>query len=371
MAVATIVGLSFAHVKDSFNPWYGIVAFLITIILEILVISLWPKIAQRLSSKDEEADYACIMHKRLLNRLEFETKRISAGAHAIRDIHVDQCKQALIDATTNIESKKLEIAWDRLRFVEEMLLLLYEKDELIAQIEPIASRAQELPEGKGQSAIKSLDQAQLLLKQNANLPAPDEAKFRTYLKEALTAINGQRRLFHWHRSIYKTQAFYLLAVVSPLLLGFFILFWSFWLSPPRPLSIFVSLQFLLQIFILGAIGGMVSMLQSERSLGEGVTSFYYGRVGLWIKPAIGAVGAVIIFFLFLSGLLFNVVDVAQTNNSTAVTPQLSATGQTPSNGIIKIEVISFYFYYVLAFFSGFSERFFTATVARLEGRLNG
>jgi hypothetical protein len=353
---------------------FGVITFLVFIAGEKLLTALWPRLSLQLSSQDDEAEHVKITHQRLQNCVKIEIERNpSPPIDPLRTTHLDLCTQELLAVEQDLTTKQLNVAWDRLRFVEETLLSLEEKTKIIAQLETLTALTQEFPEEKRAAAMKSLEQARALFMQDSTL-ATHETMVRTYLKEALTAINAQRRLFHWHRSIYKCQVFYLLVFISPLLLGFFALLRQ--LLPLTPLTP-SSGYFLGQIFILGALGGVVSLLLNERSLGESVTSFYYGKVGLWIKPVLGAVGAGIIYFLFESDLLFHVVDVvdtAVTHSQPALLLHVSdtATTDTPASvtGIVKLEVTRFYFYYALAFFSGFSERFFTATVARLEGRLS-
>lgn len=333
--------------------YYGVITFLVLAAGVVMVIDRWSKIYRVFSIQDEEAENAQITQERLDNRLKTEEAR-GAANDPKRATYLSLCREELGAVPEDLKNKQFDLAWGRFHLVEETLLLLYEKEEVIAQLEIIATRAQELPAGKRDGVIKVLAQARDLLKSDSQLVAAHEAEFRAYLKEALAAINHHRRLFHWHRGIYQAQVYVLMVFIVPLLIAFFLL-----LRPAPPLATAASLRFLAQIFILGAIGGVVSLLLSERSVGEGVTSFYYGKIGLLIKPALGAVGAVIIYFLFESKLLFHVVDAAVTNNTS-----------TTTTGVIKLAVTCAYFYYALAFLSGFSERFFTATLARLEGRFS-
>jgi len=336
--------------------YYGLVTFFALVTGITIVIDQWPKLYPIFSIQDEELENAKITQQILESRLKIEEERtVDNGSN--RPIYLKRCHEALEAVPKALEAKQFDLAWGLFHFVEETLLLLYEKAEVISQIEILATRAQEVPEGKREGINKVLGKARDIFEKDPALNAANaahESEVRAYLKEALAAINHHRRLFHWHRGIYQTQVYVLMACIVPLLTASFLL-WLLRLLSTRP--VLVHLGFLAQIFVLGAIGGVVSLLLSERSLGEGVTSFYYGKIGLLIKPALGAVGAVIVYALFESKLLFHVADVP--------TPAATATG------VIKLAVTRNYFYYALAFLSGFSERFFTTTVARLEGRLAG
>lgn len=330
--------------------YYGLLTLFALATGITIVIDQWPKLYRIFSFQDEEVENAKITQQILENRLKIEEER-KVENEPNRAIYLKRCREELEAVPKAIEDKQFDLAWGLFHFVEEMLLLLYEKAEVISQIEIIATRAQEVPEGKREGVNKVLAKARDIFEKDSALNAPHESEFRAYLKEALAAVNHHRRLFHWHRGIYQTQVYMLMACIVPLLTASFLLrlLSTWWNLGP--------LGFLAQIFILGAIGGVVSLLLSERSLGEGVTSFYYGKIGLLIKPALGAVGAVIVYFLFESKLLFHVAD--------------AAGGNAAATGVIKLAVTRNYFYYALAFLSGFSERFFTTTVARLEGRLTG
>jgi hypothetical protein len=344
ITVATAVGVLTPH-------WYaGVIAFWALAAGVMVVIDQWPQLYRLFSIDDEEAENAQITQTLLSNRLKIEEEQ-GAADNAQRATHLKLCREELEAAGQDLQAQRFDLAWSRFHFVEEMLLLLAPKEEVIAQLEIIAMRAQELPDGKRDEVIKVLTQARDLLQQDPALTAPKETAFRTALKEALAAINYHRRLFHWYRGIYQAQIYVLLTAMAPLLSAFLVLQWR--LPPELSARPTPFLPFLGQIFILGAIGGVVSLLLNERNLGEGVTSFYYGKIGLLIKPALGAVGAVVVYYLFDSNLLFQIGENA-----------------TTSAGVVKLSVSYGSFYYVLAFLSGFSERFFTATVARLEGRLS-
>jgi hypothetical protein len=341
--------------------YYGVLTFVSLAAGAAIVIGRWTKIYRVFSIQDEEAENAQITRNSLENRLTIEETR-DPGIDTPREIYLKVCRKELMATTADLENQQFDLAWGRFHFVEETLLLLYPQEEVLAQLDLIATRAQELPEGKREGATKVLARAREFLDQNPQLANPsEETKFRTYLKEALAVINHHRRLFHWHRGIYQAQVYILMTFIVPLLLVFF---WLRQLLPSITPLTSATLPFLMQIFILGALGGVVSLLLSERNLGEGVTSFYYGKIGLLIKPVLGAVGAVVIYYLFESKLLFHVAEFAEGVAG-------AQEGRASTTGVVNLTVTYCYFYYVLAFLSGFSERFFTATVARLEGRLSG
>lgn len=336
------------------NRYYAVITFLALATGITIVIDQWPKLYRVFSIQDEELENAKMTQQMMDSRLRIEEAR-KVDNEPNRSIYLKLCREELEAVPKTLENKQFDLAWGLFHFVEEMLLLLYEKVAVISQLEIIAGRAQEVPEGKREGVNKVLAKARDVFEKDQELKAPHESEFRAYLKEALAAINHHRRLFHWHRGIYQTQVYMLMMCIVPLLAAFFLL--QSYTSSAQG-----SPGFLAQIFILGAIGGVVSLLLSERSLGEGVTSFYYGEIGLLIKPALGAVGAVIVYFLFASNLLFHVAD-APTGGAAA------PSGNAAATGAIKLAVTPIYFYYALAFLSGFSERFFTTTVARLEGQL--
>jgi len=145
---------------------------------------------------------------------------------------------------------------------------------------------------------------------------------RNQLRSVAIRLDQARRDFWWKVNDYKIRML-IFAITLFLVLAGTVAFLSTYLSEPW--------WFFITIVLLGALGGLLGGLLRTEDVKAHLGAFFINRVHALLSPILGACGALAIYLLLKSGLI-------------AIPSHLPM-----DNGIP-------YYFYAIAFFSGFSER---------------
>ena len=181
-----------------------------------------------------------------------------------------------------------------------------------------------------------LDRVQKKLHALAHKSEPNEeelGKCRVALA-ALSVAGGNVREAHWHklnllRARLTTTAILLFCLSAGLVIGLF--------DWPVRFRLDQTSKTILGVVGFGAIGGLLSSLRQQEPLVGTSAVFYTERALLYLRPVVGAVAALVLYFAQLSGLV--------------------------TFGL-KQEPATFYF---VAFCAGFSEQFFLKRLSSFLG----
>ncbi len=150
--------------------------------------------------------------------------------------------------------------------------------------------------------------------------------------ERLSRLTADARDAHWRKvNLLRTRL-----VITAVILGI-LLASSLWLVPEFLNLAEVTWTFVLAVIAFGAIGGLVSAISTMESLDAPSYAYYIRRTLLFLKPLIGAAGALIVYLIQVSG----VITIVTAHSNPRAT------------------------YLVLAIAAGFSERFFVSEIEQV------
>ena len=285
----------------------------------------WRFFAWLFSREDQELRNECEVVRHLLEEPDYKNKPDTEECHgwlkrangALDEGHVDYAK-----------------AWGsflQIRHLFCRMLTSHDLDGVVLAIQDDLSYVA-ADQAKHAAKLKKISDKLKSIDRTINT-ATDLPALRSEL-EHLSRLAAKARLGRWYKiNLYrdrlrKTGYMMIGALIG--LAGLLILY-PLLLRNTDPLIVLAVIGF-------GCLGGFLSALMTSEPLSQGSSEFYIQRGLLWLRPTIGAVAGLVMYFLQKSGLV-----------------------------TIGLKDAVPFTYYVAAFGAGFSERFFVKKLAPLLG----
>lgn len=255
----------------------------------------------------------------------------------------EQARAWLTDARNILQQRwfgilpydRYDAVWALVNKLRHLFCTVLPAPDLLAVLADVRASCTHLPAQQRLSCERDLArlEAELIgshLVEGAILAAAAQPLPRIRLElERLSRLVAEVREAHWRKVNLLRKRLTATSWVLIALLGA-----MFWLLPELALGVAMTRLHVGGVLLFGAIGGLVSALWTNESIHAASSQFYLQRTLLTLKPIVGAASATFVVLLQHAGFV-----------------SLLPAGVEPMAG-----------YLVLAFLSGFSERFVQARI---------